>query len=170
MFNRSNGTGVLKLEAMERALLVDLLEQVVSLLDVEHPHHSDDPLVALLGPEGPTEISDDPALARLFPQAYTDDDEASSEFRRFTEPTMRSLKVEHALMAADSIRDDSQTKFPLTQEQVLAWLAALNDLRLILGTRLEITDEGPDYEDDNPSMMLYSWLTSLQSRVISFVE
>ena len=34
----------------------------------------------------------------------------------------------------------------LTEEQLLSWLGVLNDLRLVLGTRLEITEETTQYD------------------------
>ena len=50
------------------------------------------------------ERPDDPALARLLPDAYADDDEASAEFRRFTERTLRETKMRAPLSASAPLR------------------------------------------------------------------
>ena len=58
----------------------------------------------------------------------------------------------------------------LTEEEVLTWSQALNDLRLYLGTRLDLTEETTeaDFEDelDRNLYLLYSWLGYLQEAVI----
>jgi hypothetical protein len=53
------------------------------------------------------------------------------------------------------------------------WLQAVNDVRLVLGTRLDITEDWPDARDDlaadDPHAALYDfydWLTMLQDRLV----
>jgi hypothetical protein len=55
-----------------------------------------------------------------------------------------------------------------------AWLRALNDLRLALGTRLEITEDsyerlaGLDWDDPRYAMFaIYDWLTLLQDTLVN---
>jgi hypothetical protein len=55
--------------------------------------------------------------------------------------------------------------------QVEAWCGALNDLRLVLGERLGVTEElyeqGIDRNDPRaPELALYGWLTWLQGEVV----
>ena len=60
----------------------------------------------------------------------------------------------------------------LTEDQLLSWLGVLNDLRLVLGTRLEITEETTqdDFPADDPraqSFALYAYLTWLVDAIVS---
>jgi hypothetical protein len=115
---------------------------------------------------GSTQISDDPALARLFPDGYSDDEHASADFRRFTEQDLRAQKVA-ALATVHGTLSDWSGKASVTQNQAQDWLKALNDLRLVLGTRLEISDEvDTDFEADEPGIHLYNYLTYLQGTLI----
>ena len=58
----------------------------------------------------------------------------------------------------------------LTEEQLHIWSQALNDLRLYLGTRLDLSEETTDedfaVEDDRDLFILYSWLGFLQEETI----
>ena len=151
MFTKSsNGTVTLELIEIARDYLQNFLEQAIELIDAPSDVVDSDPLKVMFGPVGPTTMSRDPALARLFPQAYTDDDEASGEFRKFAEPDLRIRKVSDAKRAIDTLAPGPVS---LTHEDALAWLGALNDLRLVLGTRLDIGSDlydnlGEEFDDD----------------------
>ncbi len=62
----------------------------------------------------------------------------------------------------------------LTPEGCRQWLGALNDLRLTIGARLEITDEDdgealfrlPDEDPRKPMVMAYLWLGGLQETLV----
>ncbi len=176
-FTRRRGGGViLNLDAGEIQLLDHLLEQLGELLEPEgqDAHAPLDPLAAMLGIGTATEAPEDPALARLLPDAYGEDPEASAEFRRYTELSLREKKQAQARLARQTLADPERGE--LTDEQVDAWLRALNDLRLALGTRLEVTE---DLEaemavvnalpDGDPRLLLYEiydWLGSLQATLL----
>ncbi|MGH9268585.1 MAG: DUF2017 family protein, partial [Acidimicrobiales bacterium] len=85
--------------------------------------------------------TDDPALERLFPPAYTDDPERNAEYRSL----MQSDLVARRLTSIDVVEETVDAR-RLDEGQLLAWLGALNDLRLVLGSRLGITDD--EYEFD----------------------
>lgn len=58
---------------------------------------------------------------------------------------------------------------------MLAWLAALNDLRLVLGVRLGVTETtryDPEDSDAQAAQMylVYDWLTYLQDRLLNVME
>ena len=166
------GKLTLKLDAAEVALLSQLFEQMAELLDEPDNESVLDPLAQLLNMGGSTRISDDPALARLFPDGYSNDEHASSDFRRFTEQDLRGQKVA-ALATVLGTLSDWSGKASVTQNQAQDWLKALNDLRLVLGTRLEITDSDDRYSDSDaeidtldPGMHLYNYLTYLQGTLI----
>ena len=97
-------------------------------------------MAALLGNPGPAAPPDDPVLARLLPDAYRDDTEAAGEFRRFTEQELRSGKLAAAQTVLDTLPEEGG-RVELTEEDAQVWLRALNDVRLALGVRLDITED-----------------------------
>ncbi|HEY5990560.1 MAG TPA: DUF2017 domain-containing protein, partial [Streptosporangiaceae bacterium] len=131
-----------------------------------------DDLEALLRPAGPVEPPADPAIARLLPNGYRDDPEAAGEFRRYTEQGLRSGKVAAARTVLATLPGDGG-RVRLGREDAEVWLRALNDVRLALGVRLEITE---DYEhelaDDSGTdprsayLQVYDWLTFLQESLV----
>ncbi len=160
------GKLTLKLDPAELGVLSQLFEQMTELLDDPDSQTNSDPLAQLLNMSGSTQISDDPALARLFPDGYSDDEHASADFRRFTEQDLRAQKIS-ALATVRGTLADWNGKSSITNQQAQDWLKALNDLRLVLGTRLEITDEvETDFEADEPGIHLYNYLTYLQGTLI----
>ncbi|WP_030943627.1 DUF2017 domain-containing protein [Streptomyces sp. NRRL S-646] len=171
-----------------RSLAVQLLELIGPGPGEDAP---DDPLAELFA-EGPSEPPKDPVLKRLFPDAYSDPEgtpgpkEAeeqqaySAEFRRFTENDLRAAKRESALAVIRSLdaltpAGDGGAILKLSPEESRQWLGALNDLRLAIGSRLEITDEDdtdllyrlPDEDPRKPMVMAYLWLGGLQETLVS---
>ncbi|GAA2501926.1 DUF2017 domain-containing protein [Streptomyces longisporus] len=171
-----------------RSLAVQLLELVGPGPGEDAP---DDPLAELFA-EGPSEPPKDPVLRRLFPDAYSDPEgtpgpkEAeeqraySAEFRRYTENDLRAGKRESALAVIRSLdaltpAGDGGAILKLSAEESRQWLGALNDLRLAIGSRLEITDEDdtdllyrlPDEDPRKPMVMAYLWLGGLQETLVS---
>ncbi len=160
------GKLTLKLDDAELGVLSQLFEQMSELLEHPESESGTDPLAQMLNMSGPTQISEDPALARLFPDGYSGDEHASADFRRFTEQDLRAQKIA-AVASAQETLSELTGKSTLTQQQAQDWLKALNDLRLVLGTRLEITDEvETDFEADEPGIHLYNYLTYLQGTLI----
>jgi hypothetical protein len=160
------GKITLKLDDAEHGVLSQLFEQMVELLDEPENESGADPLAQLLNMGGSTQISEDPALARLFPDGYSDDEHASADFRRFTEQDLRAQKAS-ALATVRGTLANWNGKASITDQQAQDWLKALNDLRLVLGTRLEITDDvETDFEADEPGIQLYNYLTYLQGTLI----
>lgn len=173
-----------------RSLAVQLLELIGPGPAEDAP---DDPLAELFA-EGPSEPPADPVLRRLFPDAYSDPEanpdpkEAeeqraySSEFRRFTENDLRAGKRDSALAVVRSLDELSSASageggavLKLSPEESQQWLGALNDLRLAIGSRLEITDEDdtdllyrlPDEDPRKPMVMAYLWLGGLQETLVA---
>lgn len=160
------GKLTLKLDDAEQGVLSQLFDQMTELLDDPENELGTDPLAQLLNMAGSTQISDDPALARLFPDGYSDDEHASADFRRFTEQDLRAQK-QAALATVQGTLSGWSGKVSITSQQAQDWLKAINDLRLVLGTRLEITDEvETDFEADEPGIHLYNYLTYLQGTLI----
>lgn len=113
-------------------------------------------------------ISDDPALARLFPDAYDLDEDAADDFRRYTETELRDAKAAHLTVLADAV-EASGDKTTLTEGQARSWMVALNDLRLVIGSRLHLDDEEePELEPEYAEQLtaIYQWLTWLQESLV----
>lgn len=172
------GGGVrLTLDPDEVQLLDQWFTQLAELVAPERPESSD-PLVALLGNVGNDEAArppEDEALHRLFPDAYRDDDAAAEEFRRFTEQDLRAGKYDCAVRVLATLRTgDAKGRVALSAQEARDWLRSLNDLRLVLGTRLGIEDEDDAWpaEDDPraPSLLAYHWLTHVQGALVDAVQ
>ncbi|HSV37938.1 MAG TPA: DUF2017 domain-containing protein [Nocardioidaceae bacterium] len=185
-FQRARGGGAIAtFSGFEADLLRSLASQLVELLrnEMAAPKSGDDPLEELLDFSGPTNEPDDPVLARLFPTAYTQDDEAAGEFRRFTEGTLRDGKARNAALIIDTLEEAGLPKeltedglmidVELEAEDVLAWMKSFTDMRLALATRLGIEDGDEDYwdtvpEDDPRAQVhhIYGWLGFLQETLV----
>jgi hypothetical protein len=165
------GGAAIALDTVEISILRSLTVQLLELIGPgEQPAEDEDPLAALFA-EGPSEPPADPALARLFPDAYEESAEAA-EFRRFTENDLRTRKREDALAMVRTL-DSGGPVLELTPDEARRWLGTLNDLRLTIGTRLEITEEENDelygLDDDDPRkplVMAYLWLGGLQETLV----
>jgi uncharacterized protein DUF2017 len=110
--------------------------------------------------------TDDPSLERLFPPAYPDDPQREDEFRGLVRGELLAGKRD-ALRVVEETADADR----LTEEQITAWLGALNDLRLVLGTRLDVTEELSErgLPDDDPraaSFAVYGYLGWLEEQVV----
>jgi Domain of unknown function (DUF2017) len=129
-------------------------------------------LASILGSGGPTSPPEDPVLARLFPDGYGDDPEAAGDFRRYTEPGLRSGKVAAARTVLATLPGEGG-RVRLSAVDAEAWLRALNDVRLALGVLLGITE---DYEREladvtgtdprSAYLQVYDWLTFLQETLV----
>jgi hypothetical protein len=142
-------------------------------LDPDQPGGSlADDLEAQLGLSANVLPPDDPVLARLLPDGYSDDPEASAEFRRYTEETLRSGKVASAQTVLASLPPGGG-EVQLSEPECQQWLRALNDVRLALSVRLGITDENADLTEqlavDDPRsayIWVYQWLAYLQDSLL----
>ena len=104
--HRRSGLVIANFTGFEADLLRSLASQLVELLrNEEAVPHGQDPFEALMDFSGPTAAPEDPVLARLFPTAYADDEEAASEFRRFTEATLRDGKAAAACVIIDGLEE-----------------------------------------------------------------
>jgi hypothetical protein len=110
----------LRLEPGERALLEHLPDQLEELLTA-------------------STTSVDDAAARLFPPAYVGDAERDAEYQRL----MRTELVRRRVEALETVRSTLDAA-RLTASELDAWLRVLNDVRLVLGTVLDVSeDEDP---------------------------
>ncbi len=161
-------------EAAQAGVIRSLVSQVAELVrsDADSGPGTEGDLESELGLSGNAEPPDDPVLARLLPNGYRDDPEASAEFRRYTEESLRSGKVASAEAVLASLPPDGG-EVRLSEPDCQLWLRALNDVRLALSIRLGITDEDDDLMDDlsvsdprSAYVWVYQWLAYLQDSLL----
>ena len=110
------------------------------------------------------ELADDLALRRLFPPAYSDDEEKNAEYSRLMHDDLRKGRLD-----ALSLLEESSAAAELTEDQMLGWMGALNDVRLFLGTRLGVTEDLEEIAEDDPRapmLAVYGFLSLLQEEII----
>lgn len=186
--HRRSGAVIAAFTGFEADLLRNLASQLVELLRNERAEpEGGDPLEAMLDFTGPTTAPEDPVLARLFPSAYAEDEEASAEFRRFTEGTLRDGKAAAACLIIDTLEEaglpDELTEsglmidVELDRDAAHTWMRSLTDLRLALATRLGVTENDADYwaglPDDDPRTQghdIYEWIGYLQETLVQALE
>jgi len=159
----------------EASLLRSLVGQVITLIapDGPPPGQPDDLLAwDAQFSEDQLQTPDDPVLARLLPDGYRDDPDAAGEFRRYTESSLRSAKQQAAQEMLDTL-PEAGGRIQLTHDQAHAWLKALNDVRLALGVRLDVTEEFEQQwgrlRADDPQWAayeVYAWLGAVQESLV----
>ena len=187
--HRRSKRAIATFSVFEADLLRSLAGQLVELLHNESAVAATerDPLEALLDFSGPTTEPEDPVLRRLFPNAYQGDDEAAGEFRRYTEGALRDGKARAAASVIDVLEEaglppeptdeDITIDVELEPETALVWMRSFTDLRLALGTRLEVEEGDEEYwyslPDDDPRAQahhIYEWLGFLQETLVAAVR
>jgi hypothetical protein len=112
---------------------------------------------------------DDPAVRRLFPPAYGDA-EQDERYRSLVRDQLAGGRAKALATVRDTLGEET-----LTAEQADEWLRALNDLRLVLGTRLDVGEE-IDYERldlNDPrgrDLAIYGYLTWLQEQLVEALQ
>jgi len=109
---------------------------------------------------------DAPDLRRLFPPAYEDDADLQAEYRSLTIDDLTERRRE-AIRVVEETADADH----LTEEQLVAWLGVVNDVRLILGTRLDVTESSytrPPPQDDPrfAQFALFSYMGFLEENIV----
>jgi hypothetical protein len=110
----------------------------------------------------------DPVIERLFPAAYDDAAEAGA-FRELTEDDLRESRLMRLIDSSEEL-EAKDGQIPLSAEAADRWIRVLNDARLVLGTRLEVTEEWDhDLQPDDPQVSekaVYLWLSAVQETVV----
>jgi hypothetical protein len=108
----------------------------------------------------------DPSLRRLFPPAYDDEAEESAYQELAGDSLLDGRRAALELLAGTVDRDR------LSAEEADAWLRALNDLRLVLGTRLDVQEDtfASDLRADDPNapaLAVYGYLSWIQEQLVA---
>lgn len=139
---KSSGSFVINLPDEERELLAALPGQLREMLS------SGDPT----------------GLRRLFPAAYHLDEEKDAEFHELMRSELVASKTERARILEETAHATS-----LTEDQLLSWMGAVNDLRLVLGTQLDVGEDDEDRDPDDPLAAhfgLYHYLGFLLENIV----
>ena len=146
---KRSGIVEIKITEDERSLLADLIDQLREL-------------VLSTSPEGDV----DPALRRLYPTAYADDAQHEAEYQRLMRDQLLERRLSHLDVVENTLNDQE-----LNQESLSSWIMSINDLRLVLGTHLDVSeDEEPRFlDDDDPKQhqsAIYHYLSHLLGELI----
>lgn len=139
---------VMLITRIEAANLAELLRQFRELMDAAD--------------------QSDPAVERLAPDAYPGDAEASRQFHDLTASDLlarRHADAETVLATLGAPVEVPRTEteareeimLTLSPDQLEAWLRALAALRLVMASRLGVSDED-DHDEDDPRYGIYEWL------------
>ena len=152
----------LQLDPVELQTLADLLAELIEDLDAD--------------PQ-----PDDAVHERLYPAAYVDTD-AEQSFRKMTQAGLKTERIERAQQCLAELAEAPERttavtrrarhEVSLTDADSDRWMRVLNDLRLVLGTRLEITEDDDHLgaldvgDPEAMSYVIYGWLTALQDNLV----
>lgn len=157
-------------DGQESAVLRGLLGEVRQMLAARTADHPADELAVLTGMRtGPSTRPGDRVLARLLPDFTTEDADLAAGLRSLHEPELIEAKDQAAKAVLDTL-PSAGGRVELTAEQGDVWLTALNDVRLALGTALDVSEEMPD--DVDPAdprashLGIYHWLTFVQDGLV----
>jgi hypothetical protein len=107
---------------------------------------------------------DDPGLRRLYPTAYPDDPEREAEYQLLA----RTELADHRQQVLDTMEASLGAKL-LDSDQVTAWVQGINQIRLVLGTRLDVDEDEPEFDPeapDAPARAVYAYLAMLLDQFV----
>jgi hypothetical protein len=116
------------LEDTEAGLLRSIIEDVIQLLSADAPEA-------------------DPVFERLFPDAYESPEDARA-FRDLVEDELRANKLSALKEMRGALGEVGPAALTLESESLNTWLRGLTDLRLVIGTRLGVTEETMNQDID----------------------
>lgn len=111
-----------------------------------------------------------PLLRRLFPTAYPSDAEADAAYADLVGDQLLAAKLD-ALDTVEATIGGGE----FTEEQLIGWMQAVNSLRLVLGTRLDVSEDldPGDVAADDPDKALwvsYELLTQMLAIIVDALE
>jgi hypothetical protein len=172
---------VATLDRQEAAVVRGLVAQIREMLQARAEEAPSDELAELTGIRtGPSTSPDDPVLGRLLPDFHRLDDDAPSRddidsaaaMRSLHEPELLDIKTGVAGVVLDTCPVNGG-EVRLSEEEAEAWLSALNDVRLALGTALDVTEDMvedlPEEDLRSAHLGVYQWLTFVQDSLVQAV-
>ncbi len=118
--------------------------------DVRLPSATRQALAALGEQLSDVITSDAPQTRRLFPTAYANDAERDAGYQIFA----RDQLIEQRREAIQLLNETAQQE-TLTEQELASWMAVVNDVRLVLGTTLDVSEDDDLIDPDSPDAELY---------------
>lgn len=147
-----HGTVTVRLADEERSLIGEIIEQLRELL---------------MTTSSAGEV--EPSLRRLYPTAYPDDEQRDAEFQELMRDQLLARRLENLEVVEATL--DAEV---LDGDQASAWMAAVNDARLVLGTRLDVSEEDlPPTGTDDPlayAHHVYHYLGALLDELVRSLD
>ena len=140
-----DGTYTINLQDNERETMLDLVGQLETVL---------------------SSGLDDERLRRLYQTAYNENPEHDAEYQGF----MRDELTQSRAASIATVREMLSSDSPVTENQLGAFMMVLNNLRLILGTLLDVNEDDDEPDETDPlygQWQLYGYLGWLLEWVIS---
>ena len=162
------------LEDHEAGVLRSMATSMQEMLHDRQSSAPADPLEQLTGIRtGNSTPPADATMQRLLPDFVRDESGAApgsnGALRSMHEPGIIDAKVAAAQQLLDTLPDGGGA-VELSEEEAQSWIAAVNDIRLALGTMLGIGPETPDRLPAGHPMAshldVYQWLTVLQEHLV----
>lgn len=115
--------------------------------------------------------TDDPSLTRLFPTAYPDDPERDAGYRALVRDELLEKRFAALDVVQSTVAALGDGPVEVDGDELSAWMRSINDLRLVLGTRLDVSEDdqhhGLDPDDpDAPALALYDYLGMLVATIV----
>lgn len=145
----------LELDAEEAALLRELANQMKELLEHEH------------------EIQD-AVIDRLFPSAYADPKDAQA-FSELVGDDLKKGKLDAIRSVLSVLGEPGEVDTTVPSSEIDGWLTVLTDMRLALGTRLNVTEETMEAELDpedpaSGGLAVLHWLGWVQEMFLRAIQ
>jgi len=143
-----DGTFRITLSDDERTTLLRFVDQLATLIE-----------------EGPN----DERLTRLYPTAYLNDPERDDEYQGY----MRDELTQSRRGSIDAVRSALASPDSFPESQLHALMTVLNNLRLVLGTLLDVGEDDTEIDEDGPMFgqyQLYSYLGWLLEWTVSVLS
>jgi hypothetical protein len=168
------------LASHEAALLQNLVTSMVGMLEDRESSSPADELEEITGMRtGNTQPPQDDTMKRLLPDFFRPQNDhpagsaaaesLNSALRSLHEPEIIDAKRQAAQRVLETLPEGGG-KFELAESDAHAWASAVNDVRLALGTMLDVGPNGPDaLPPDHPMaghLDVYQWLTVLQEYLV----
>jgi hypothetical protein len=139
--SRSGSGFVLHLSRDERTVVVSLLGELREMLS---------------SPTAP------PALERLFPVVHPDDPAREAEYQRLMREELVTSRLA-GIETVTAVLERPGRKVQLDGDELLAFVQAVNSIRLVLGTVLDVTEDDeldpPDELAESAEYHLYGYLS-----------
>lgn len=149
--NRTGAGITLALDEQEAGILRELAKEMLLLLEADIPRSDD-------------------VLQRLFPRAYEDEEEQRS-YEELIGEELRAAKRDALRKVTDALGPTGPVEVELSESDADEWLRFLNDVRLAIGTRLEVDEKKMERpfdpsDPEAPALSVLHWLGWLQGSML----